>query len=165
MALQFDITRDPPALADITVERQQAAQARAAIRTKMIRFLSVAFVMAVCILCFQFLVAVPAVRNEGADPSWVAILALYTPYLIGAFFFTTLTLYNRVIEKPAKLLDRTLAALRETTPEELAEIAGSGQLHIEIVSYQQKVMTQGRALVRAEIEAIQRWLNSRRSTE
>lgn len=87
MALDFDITRDPPALADIAVARESAAQQRAVIGKKTVRFLAFALVIGIAILCFQFLVAVPAVRDESSNPSWVAILALYTPYLIGAFFF------------------------------------------------------------------------------
>lgn len=74
-------------------------------------------------------------------------------------------MYNKLIEKPAKALDSTLAALKETTPEELAEITGSDQPHVEIVFYQRKVVAQGRALVRAEIDAMQRWLNARRPAE
>ena len=162
MSLDFDITRDPPSPAVITSEREQAAQARAVIAKKTIRFLAFALVIAVCILCFQFLVAIPAVRDESSNPSWVAILALYTPYLIGAFFFTSLTLYNKMIENPAKKLDTTLTALQEATAEELAEITHSEPHPAEITVYQKKVADQGRSLVRAEIDAMQRWLAARK---
>ena len=164
MALEFDITRAPPALEEITREREQAERELTVMRKKNIRFLVIAATALIMLLCFQLLVAVPAVRDPGSSPDFVSILALYTPYLIGTFFFTALTLYNKYIEKPRKLVDATLAALKEVTPDDPPDLAGA-ERHDEIAAYREKVVAQGRAPVRAEVEAMQRWLEARKPEE
>ncbi len=157
MPLEFDITRAAPALAEIRLEREQAENALVGMRKKNIYFLVTAAATLITLLCFQFFVALPAVRDPASSPDFVSILALYTPYLIGGFFFTTLTLYNKKIEKPRKHVDATLAALKEAAPEELADI-GEYERHEAVAAYRAQVAAQGRSLVRAEIKAMQDWL-------
>lgn len=157
MTLTFDITGAPPSLADIAAEREKVQQTRVAIQKKNVRFVIIAVVVGVSLLCFQWFVGIPAVQNSDANPTVVGVIALYTPYIIGVFFFTTLTLHHRLIEKPRHITRATLDALTEAAQEELSAIEAADQP--EILSYRGQVAAQGRALVRAEVEAIQRWLN------
>jgi hypothetical protein len=164
MALTFDISNPPPSLADITREREQADNARAVLRKKNIAFLIFAVVLVIAILCFQLLVVVPSVQDIGAEPGFVGVVALYTPYVIFFIFVVVNTTHHMLVEKPRKILDTTTTALEDITPEELAEAIGSEQ-HVEITAYQEQVAAQGRSLVRAEIDTIKRWLDARRTTE
>lgn len=162
MALTFDISRAPPAAADIAVEREHTVHGLELIRKKNNRFLIIAVASLAAILCFQVFVAIPAVGDEGTDPTIVGVIALYTPYVIGIFFFTSLTLHHKMIEKPRKLLYTTLDALKEATPEALSKVGDAGQDHAEIAAYRAQVAAQGRSLVQAEIDAMWRWLDARR---
>ncbi len=163
MSLEFDITRVPPAQVDILRVREQAAQDRAVIQKKNLRFTVIAVVVGLSLLSFQLFVVVPAVRKPESTPEIVAIVAYFTPYVIFLFFVTALALHRKLIEKPRKVLDTTLDELKEVTPEELAENTAGETLHGEISAYLEQVTAQGRTLVQAEIAAIQRWLEARRS--
>ena len=160
MSLTFDITRAPPSPADIAAERAQAVEGRAAIQKKNVRFMIVAVAVGLSLLAFQWFVGIPAVKNADANPTTVGVIALYTPYIIGVFFFTTLTLHHRLIEKPRTALGAALTSLQEATPDELAKIADAQQ-H-EIMAYRAQVAAQGRELLRAEVEGIRRWLDKQR---
>lgn len=158
MPLQFDVASAPPSLAELAAERERTVQYRALIERKNIRFLIVASVLLVSIVLFQLLVAAPAAGNDSTDPTVVGIIALYTPYIIGAFIFTSLTLHHKMIENPRKEVSTTLAALEEATPQEISEALDSAQRNNEVTLYQEKVAAQGRSLVRAELDAMQRRL-------
>ena len=160
MMLTFDITGAPPSLTDIAAERERAQQTRVAIQKKNVRFVILSVVVGLSLLCFQWFVGIPAVQNSDANPTVVGVIALYTPYIIGVFFFTTLTLHHKLIEKPRNEARATLDALDEATRDERLAIDGAEQA--EIISYRGQVAAQGRTLVKAEIEAIQRWLNKRK---
>lgn len=162
MSLTFDITRGPPSPADIAAERAQAVEGRAAIQKKNVRFMIVAVAVGLSLLAFQWFVGIPAVKNADANPTMVGVIALYTPYIIGVFFFTTLTLHHRLIEKPRNALSAALTSLQEATPDELAKIADAQQR--EITAYRAEVAAQGRELLRAEVESIRRWLDKQRPT-
>jgi len=161
MALEFDISGAPPAPTDILAEREQAARDRAIFRKKSIHFLIYTLIGVALLLSIALLGIVPRLGEPDAEPSVVFSVAYFTPYLIFPFFVIGNHLYNKQIEKPRKVVDATIAALREATPEELAEIAGAGQHPAEISAYLAKVKAQGRSPVRAEIDAIQRWLDTR----
>lgn len=160
MTLTFDITGAPPSLADIAAERERVQQTRIALQKKNVRFVIIAVVVGLSLLSFQWFVGIPAVQNSDANPTMVGVIALYTPYIIGVFFFTTLTLHHKLIEKPRNAARATLDALDEATPDERLAIESAEQA--EIISYRGQVAAQGRALVKAEVEAIQRWLDKRR---
>lgn len=162
MALKFDITSAPPSLADITCRARTSRERSRHHTKKNIGFLVFAIVIVVSILSFQLLVAVPAVRDPDSEPGIVGVVALYTPYIISFIFFVTNTLHHKIIEKPRKVLDTTIAALKEVTPEQLSDVAASEQHNVEIASYREKIAARGRSLLRAEIDAIQRWLDARK---
>jgi hypothetical protein len=159
MALDFDITREPPALSDIALEREQATQGLAVLRKKDFGFLIFAIIAVPSIVSFQLFVAIPVLRDPMTEPTLVGIIALYTPYIFGVIFFVTLTANFKVVEKPRKILRTTLTGLEEADSEKLSEVAGSEHQHSEIASYLEKVAAQGRPLVNAEVDAILRWLD------
>lgn len=158
MALEFDVTSTPPSIADILAEREYAVSYRVAIEKKNIRFLVVAGTLLLSIVLFQLFIAAPAAGNDSTDPTLVGIIALYTPYIIGAYIFSSLTLHHKMIENPRKDVRTTLASLEEVTPEEMSAIAGAAQDNSDVAAYREKVAAQGRPLVRAELDAIQRRL-------
>ena len=120
--------------------------------------------MVVAILSFQLLVVVPAVKNPASLPGFVGVVALYTPYAIAFIFMVTNTAHHIIIEKRRKILDKDIADLKEATPEALEEAIGDEQA-AEIAAYRKKVAAQGRALLQAEIDAIQRWRADKRRAE
>jgi len=164
MALEFDIGNSPPALADITVEREQAEKDRAILRKKNIRFLIYIIIIVASVLGFILLVAVPSIKEPDADGDIVFMFTYFMPYLIFAVFVLGNKWHIKLIEKPSKVLDATIATLHEVTTEELAEFIDSWQHHDEIASYQEKVTAQGQSLVQAEIDAMQRWLDAYKQT-
>ena len=165
MALKFDITGAPPALTQITSEREHAAADRAILRKKNIRFLIFTIIMVVTFVCLELFVAVPAVRQNGTSPTFTTVIVLYTPYVTFFLFAVTNTLHHKIIEKPRKIMDATIAALKEATPEEIAAITDAKRQSIEISSYQERVTGEGRPLVRGEIEAMRRWLDKNKPRE
>lgn len=162
MALSFDITGAPPPQADIAAERERIAKERAALRKKDIRYMAGGVVMVLSVLAFQLLVIVPQLKDDSPHPGLVGLFVFYVPYLFGAMFFGSLTLYSMKIEKPGRLLKAALAAVEEVTPDETSEVIGPEPSPMEIAAYQEKVATLGRPLVRGELDAIQRWLDKHR---
>ena len=165
MALKFDITGAPPALTEITIEREQAAKDRAILRKKNIRFLIFTIIMVVTFVCLELFVAVPAVRRGGTSPTFTTVIVLYTPYVTFFLFAVTNTLHHKIIEKPRKIMDTAIASLKEATPEEMSSISDAERQQIEISTYQEQVSTQGRPLMRGEVEAMRRWLDKRKPRE
>ena len=159
MPLEFDITGAPPGLAEIVAERNRATAERAAFRMKSIRFLIYTLMGIAVLLSTTLLGIVPYLGEPDAEPSIVFSVAYFTPYLIFPFFVIGNHLYNKKIEKPRKAVDAIITALKEATPEELSTAIESGHRPVEITSYLEKVATQGRSLVRAEIDAIQHWVD------
>lgn len=163
MALSFDIDGTPPAAAEIAGARVRIERERAALEKKATRFTVAAIAGGLAIVCFQLFIAAPAVGEDSTDPTIVGVVALYTPYILGAFFFTTLTFYLKRIDQPRRDLALALAALNEVTPDEL--VTGLDAEHGEIAAYHAKVRAQGRALVHGELEAMRRWRAARRPAE
>ncbi len=165
MALEFDISSSPPALADIAVEREQAKKDRAVFRKKNIRFLIYIIIIVASVLSFILLVAVPSIKEPEADQDIVFMFTYFMPYLIFAVFILGNKYHIKLVEKPSKVLDATIATLKEVNAEELKEIVDAWHHHGEITSYLQKVTSQGRSLVQAEINAIQQWLELNKQAE
>lgn len=165
MALKIDVSTAPPSQADIAAEREQAVQYRVRIEKKNVRFVVFAAMVLVSLVMFQLFVAAPAAGNDSTDPTLVGIIALYTPYIIGAFIFSMLTLHHKLIENPRKEVATTLASLEEATPDEIAAVITPEQQNLDVAAYQQQVAAQGRSLVRAELEVIRRKLRVRTPAE
>jgi hypothetical protein len=165
MALMFAISGDPPTLDEIMAEREHAEKALAVLRKKDIRFIAVGIIMLASILSFQLLVTAPAVADPSMEPGIVGIITLYTPYIIGVFFFSALTLNHKLIEKPRKALRAVLNGLKEIRPEQLANVTAAGQQHSEIAAYLDKVATLGRAPLEGELQVIQRWIDKHKPIE
>src|SRR3569833_706064 len=108
MMLTFDITGAPPSLTDIAAERERAQQTRVAIQKKNVRFVILSVVVGLSLLCYQWFVGNPAVQNSDVNFTVLGFIALYTPYIFGVFFFTTLTLHHKLIKKPHKEAKATL---------------------------------------------------------
>jgi len=159
MALSFDITGAPPPQADIAAERERIMKERAALRKKDIRYMAGGVVMVLSVLAFQLLVIVPHLKEDSPYPGAVGLFVFYVPYIFGAMFFGSLTLYSLKIEKPGRLLKAALAALEEITAEDISDVIGSEPPPMEIAAYQEKVAALGRPLVQGELDAIQRWLD------
>lgn len=163
MALEFNLNDTPPTLAEITAEREQAMQDRELLRKKNIRFLVYIVIIVITVLCIALMGIIPMVKDPGAEPTFVAIVAYFTPYIMFAIFFFGNNSHVKVIEKPRKLLHATIVGLKEVTAEELLEVADMGHQHNEITSYLEKVAAQGRSPVRAELNLIQRCLDKSNS--
>lgn len=162
MALSFDITGAPPPQADIAAERERITKERAALRKKDIRYMVGGVVMVLSVLAFQLLVIVPHLKEDSPYPGAVGLFVFYVPYIFGAMFFGSLTLYSMKIEKPGRLLKAALAAIEEVTPDEISKVIGPEPPPMEIAAYQEKVAAMGRPLVKGELDAIQRWLDKHR---
>src|SRR3569623_2179039 len=113
MMLTFDITGAPLSLADIAAERERAQQTRGASQKKNVRCVILSVVGGLSLLCFQWFVGIPAVQNSDANPTVVGVIALYTPYIIGVFFFTNLALHHKLSEKARNAARATLDELDE----------------------------------------------------
>ncbi len=157
MALKFDLGSPPPTSADIAAERDRSEDQRAAIQKKLIPFLIAAFVAIISLVTFQITVIVPAVRNPETSPTFLAIVALFIPYMAFILFFIANHLRHKIIENPRKALKTYIATLEEIPPEEqeaLAAAIAAGEFPAEVADYQRRVAALGRALVRAEADAI-----------
>lgn len=165
MALDFDIVGDPRTLAEIMAEREQAVTDRALIRKKSIRYLIYAAVFGTGLVGFSFFVLRPILDDPGVEPTFVAVIAYFVPYLIFPAFIIGNKLFNKHCEKPRKMLDTTIAGLTEATPEERSEIGRAERDHPEVAVYLKKVAAQGRPLMRAEVDAIRNWVKGHELVE
>ena len=91
------------------------------------------------------------------DQPEVGIITYYFPYLTFVIFTVGNNLHIKHIEKPSKLLDTTIAELSEVTADEISSVIDDKEHSAEIVSYMEQVAAQGRSLVGAEMDAIQKW--------
>lgn len=157
MSLNFDITGTPPALADITQKREQAVTERAIFRKKNIRFMIGMAFTVVIYMAIMIIFVIPQMKEE--DPS-LGILTYFFPYLTFAIFIVGNHLHIKNIEKPSKQLDKTIEELNEVTDDEVNSVIDDKEHPTEIASYLERVTAQGRSLVRAEIDAIQKWYES-----
>jgi len=154
MSIDIDFNMAPPSLADISEEREQAVSERAVYRKKNIRFMIAMLCIIVSYLIFMIVVVIPMIAK--AKPDW-GIATYFIPYLTFAIFIIGNELHIKKIEKPSKLLDRNIAGLTEGPVDEINAIINCKEQNDEIVSYIEKVTAQGRSLIKAEIDAIQKW--------
>lgn len=165
MAIKFDINKVPPALANITLELQQAQQARALLRKKNIRFLIYILLVVAAYATFMLTMVIPLLEDPSVVPDLVATIAYFTPYLTFFIFFVGNNLHHKIIEKPRKVLDTTLKMLVEASPEELLEITKPGKKYDEVSAYQKQVATLKRPLMKGEVDMIQQWAEARERKE
>lgn len=154
MVIEFDITGMPPTPAEIAAAREHAEAGRAVLKKKNKQFL-IGFVSIVLTLVTTALIGIiPAVNKPESSQDLAFVVSYFSPYLILPMFVIGNHLHIKKIEKPRKKLDAVIAGLTEAEPEALAEVADG---HPEIDRYRQQVAAQGRALVKAELDAMARW--------
>ncbi len=155
MALEFEISSNPHSLIDIKTERERVTKDRARFRGKNIRFLicflTVLGSYVTCMLVF----IIPHLN----DPDF-GIGSYFLPYLTFFIFVFGNQLHIKLIEKPQKIVDKAIAALKETSPETLLDVVGDGQLSAEVTTFLDKIALQKRPLVQAEIDLVKTWMKS-----
>jgi len=156
MAFDFEITGNPPILADITATREQAVQERAVFRKRNIRFMFGMAAVTSIYLVFIFAFVFPMLKRPE-----VGIIFYFFPHLTFVIFIVGNHLHIKNIEKPSKVLDTTIQDLSEAEPEEIDEVIGDKELSTEITDYMERVTAQGRSLVRAELDLIQAWFEEK----
>lgn len=157
MALNFDISISPPTLAEITAEHDRVDRERDEIQKKLIPFVIAAFIALITLVVIQLTVIVPAVRDPDTSPTFLAVVALFIPYMAFILFFTANHFRHKIIENPRKALKAYQVSLESLSAEEYGELAASieaGELPAEVAVYQRKVAALGRSMVRAEADAI-----------
>jgi hypothetical protein len=157
MAFKFDISGAPPARDEIAAERDRVEKERDAIQKKLIPFLIAAFVAIILLITFQLTVIVPAVRDPETSPTFLAVVALFMPYMAFILFFIANHFRHKIIENPRKALKVYLMTLDEITPEEQEELIaapGGGEHDSTVAAYRNRVAALGRRLLRGEVDAI-----------
>jgi len=155
MSIDIDFTITPPALAEISEKREQAVSERAVYRKRNIRFHCTMAAITALYLAFLIIVVIPMMAK--AQPDW-GMITYFFPYFTLAIFVVGNDLHIKRIEKPSKALDKKIAELTEVpVDDEINTVINDKEQPEEIVSYMEKVTTQGRSLVRVEIEAIEKW--------
>ena len=153
MTFSFEFDGTPPTLADMAVKREEAVIERAVFRKKNIRFMiGMATVTSVWV-AFLIIVIIPMMT----DTPQLGIITYYFPYLTFLIFIVGNHLHIKNIEKPSKLLDKTIAELSEVTADEISSITGNKEHPPEIVSYLERIAATGRSAVGAERDVIQKW--------
>jgi hypothetical protein len=163
LSRKFYLSDPPISAADVAREREQAERTIVASKRRDKGFLIYAVIMIPSLLSFLLLVVVPAVGNPDTAPGIIGTIALYTPYVIGFMFFTSLTAYHKFVEKPRKLARGVLADLEEIGPEDLAAVLAGAPSDADIDEYQRRVAALGRGLLRGELDAIQRRIDRLRA--
>jgi len=152
MSFTFEITGTPPVSSDIAEKREQAVIERAIFRKRNIRFMFGMATVTAVYVAFILIVVFPLLENPE-----VGIIFYFFPYLTFLIFIVGNHLHIKNIEKPSKKLDKTIAELSEVSPEEISSVIDDKESSSEITSYINRVEAQGRSLVRAEVDAIQKW--------
>lgn len=155
MSFNFEITGTPPVLADITATREQAVYERAIFRKKNIRFMIGMATVTSVYLAFIFIFVFPMLEKPE-----VGIIFYFFPHLTFVIFIVGNHLHIKNIEKPSKILDKTIAELSEAEADELSSVIDDKKHSDEVTSYMERVATQGRSLVNGELEAIQKWYDA-----
>lgn len=158
MAIVFNISNEPPSREEILCELDRAQMERALFRKKNYQFLMYMIAIVGSILGFILLVAVPAIKKPEADQDLVFMFTYAMPYVLFVVFIVSNNIHIKKIEKPSKVLDAIIAGLQEVTDEELEKTCADWRSHAAIVVYRDKIATQGRPLVQAEVDAMAKWL-------
>lgn len=152
MAINFDITGTPPELADITAKREQAIIERAIFRKRNIRFMIGMATITITYVALMIIFVFPMFEKPETG-----IITYFFPHITFVIFIVGNHLHIKNIEKPSKALDKTIIALDSVTPDDINNTLEDKEHPAEIVSYLEKVAAQGRSLVQAEIDEIQKW--------
>ena len=156
MSFNFDITGIPPASNDITTKLEQVTNERALYRKKNIRFMIGMATVTTLYVAFVLIFIWPMLEKPETG-----IIFYFFPYVTFIIFIVGNELHIKKIEKPSKLLDATIAELNEVPADEIDGFMDGKELSSEIASYIEKVSAQGRSLVRAELDAIQKWYETK----
>ncbi len=156
MSLNFEITGTPPMFSDIAEKREQAVNERAVFRKRNIRFMFGMATVLIIYLAFIFIVVFPMLRNPE-----VGIIVYFFPHVTFIIFVVGNHLHIKNIEKPSKVLDKIIAELSEVTADEISSVIDGKEHSAEITSYMERVAAQKRSLVRAEVDAIQKWYDAK----
>ncbi len=165
MPLTFDIDSEPPSQDEILRELDRAQRERAVFRKKNYQFLMYMIAVVGSILAFILLVAVPSIKKPEADQDLVFMFTYAMPYVLFAVFIVSNNIHIKKIEKPSKALDAIIAGLQEVSDEDLEKTCAGWQVHEVTASYKEKVATQKRPLVQAEVNLISKWLEARTQDE
>lgn len=153
MPLEFRIDAAPPTPEEIARAREEARIERAGIRRQNIRFLIVILLLVALIMTVAIVGIIPVLDNPGAEPDIVGLFAYLTPYMFLAVFVVGNTMHHQRVEKPRKALEARMAGLLDASAEDLAALERA-ELPREVAAYRRGIDAQGRAPVRAEVQAM-----------
>ncbi|MDH5301460.1 MAG: hypothetical protein OEW58_08880 [Gammaproteobacteria bacterium] len=151
MPIEIDFDAAPPSADVLNEKRAQAVAERAAYRKKNIIFTSSLALLVVVYVTFVIKVIIPMMAE--AEPDW-GMATYFFPYFTFVIFVVGNDLHIKFIEKPSKLLDKTIAGLTEAS----AVKTNNKQPPDNISRYVTQVAAQGRPLVQAEVDAMNEWL-------
>lgn len=154
MSIDIDFTMSPPTPEEISKKREQAVIERAVYKKKNIRFAIVFFLIVAMWATFLIAIVIPMIAK--AEPDW-GIIVYFFPYVTFIIFIIANEIHTKKIEKPSKVLDKTIAQLTEGSVDEASSIINDKVHPEEIASYLEQVRTLGRLVVRVELDAIQKW--------
>ncbi len=159
MTLEFDIPRSPPPTKEeIAARRAQGEAQRERLRQLNIRFLIFTIVIVLSVLSFVLFVAAPAVGRPEANQDLVFVATYILPYLFFVIFVVGNRLHINKVEKPRKALNAAMAGLEEIPREEWERLMEEWSQHKDVAEYCQRITAMGRSLLKAEREAIEKWL-------
>lgn len=162
MGLDFDITTAPPEAARIASARAELAAERQRLRAIDKRYIAVAIAVVALLQCFIFLVAIPTVTGPGSTEGGIVFILVYSiPYLFFAVFAVGATKHHYQVDVPRKALRAAEAALQDAEQIDIDALRDAWQRHAALEAYRTHVASQGRALFKGELDAMQRWLDAR----
>jgi len=162
MSIEIDFTVAPPTLESISEKREKAVGDRAVYRKKNIRFMIMMACIVIAYGTFMIVTVIPMIAK--AEPDW-GMITYFFPHFTFAIFWIGNDVHIKKIEKPSKLLDKNIASMTEEEVDKISSVINEKEQPDEIVSYMEQVTAQGRLLLGAEIEAIQKWHNSNKPGE
>jgi len=161
MALEFDITDNPPEQALITAEIEQANRALEVLSRKNRRFL-IWFVSVILVYAtFMLTVVIPILGDPTAVPDLVATFAYFLPYITFFIFLVGNHLHTKRIDRPKRAAKNIVRTMTEATAEELEPIAGAEEKYELVASYRDNTTTLGRGLTKGELDLLAEWVEDR----
>jgi hypothetical protein len=162
MSIDIDFTTAPPTLSDISEKRESAVNERAVYKKKNIRFTVTLLSIVVVYVTLMIIYIIPMITS-AEEPDW-GMITYFIPYFTFAIFVIGNDLHIKWIEKPSKLLDKTIADLSEGEVDEIHSLIKDTEQPGEIASYLEQVTAQGRSLLGVEINAIKEWHDANGAT-
>jgi len=160
MGLDFDIRSAPPDTARIAAAHAELAAEHQRLRELNKKFLIVIVTIVSAIVCFLLLVAVPLVNRPEMEGSFVFLIVYALPYFFFSVFVVGNTMHHRKVDVPKKALRLAEAALQEGEQDDIGELLDACQAHAPLGTYQSQVTSQGRALLKGDLEAMRSWLEA-----